>query len=57
MLITFEPVVIVNFSGLTELNTYPSTAIISLLALITVSNSTFLTSLDSFNTLFVFFSK
>ena len=57
MLITFEPVVIVNSSGLTELNTYPSIVIISSLALITVSNSTFLTSLDCFNTLFVSFSK
>ena len=57
MLITFEPVVIVNFSGLTELNTYPSIGIISSLALITVSNFTFLTSLDLFNTLFVSFSK
>ena len=56
-MITFEPVVIVNSSGLTELNTYPSIVIISSLALITALNSTLLTSLDWFNTLFVSFSK
>ena len=57
MLITFEPVVIVNFSGLTELNTYPSIGIISSLALITVSNSTLLTVFAGLNTLLVPFSK
>jgi len=46
MFITFESVPIVNSSGLTELNTYPSIVITSFLPLITVSNFTLLTSLD-----------